>query len=109
MQLTDPLALVTQVRAHLAGDTHLPIVIVDYGVLDGTNRAWRDHHGCCGVVPATAIMAVTVDAQVQAAAGEGRIPDRRVRTGPYGQGRVAETQRLEPEGVGMTGQTIDDQ
>jgi len=71
------------------------MVIVDQGVLDGTDRSWRDHHGRYGVVPATAHMAVTVDA--------------RMRTGPHGQGRVAETQRLEPEGVGMTAQTIDDQ
>jgi hypothetical protein len=85
------------------------MVIVDYGVLDGTDRSWRDHHGRCGVVPATATMAVTVDARVQAAAGEGRTLGHRVRTGPHGQDRVTETQRLEPEGVGMTGRTIDDQ
>jgi hypothetical protein len=85
------------------------MVIVDPGVLDGTDRSWRDHHGRCGVVPATATMAVTVDARVQAAAGGGMTLGRRVRVGPHGQGRVAETQRLEPEGVGMTGQTIDDQ
>jgi len=41
------------------------------GMMDGTDRSWRDHHGRCGVVPATATMAVTVDARVQAAAGEG--------------------------------------
>jgi len=85
------------------------MVIVDYGVLDGTDRSWRDHHGRCGVVPATATMAVTVDAQVQPTAGEGRTLGRLVRTSPHGQGRVAETQRLEPEGVGMTGQAIDEQ
>jgi hypothetical protein len=61
------------------------------------------------MVPATARMAVTADALAQAAAGERMIPGRRVHTVRHGQGRVAETQRLEPEGVGMTGQTIDDQ
>jgi hypothetical protein len=85
------------------------MVIVDSGVLDGTDRSWRDHHGRCGVVPATATMAVIVDVRVQAAAGEGMTLGRRVRVGPQGQGRVAETQRLESEGVGMTGQTIEDQ
>ena len=56
-------ALVTYAPAHLAGDARLPIVIVDQGVLDGTDRSWRDHHGRCCVVPATATMAVTVDAR----------------------------------------------
>jgi hypothetical protein len=85
------------------------MVIVAPGVLDGTDRSWRDHHGRCGVVPATATMAVTADARVQAAAGEGMTLGRRVRTGPHGQGRVAETQRLATEVVGMTGLTTDDQ
>jgi hypothetical protein len=59
------------------------------------------------MVPATARMAVTADALAQAAAGEWMIPGRRVHTVRHGQGRVAETQRLATEVVGMTGLTTE--
>jgi hypothetical protein len=76
-------------------------------MMDGTDRWWLDHHGRCRVVPATARMAVTADALAQVAAGEGMIPGRRVHTVRHGQGRVAETQRLATEVVGMTGLTTE--
>ena len=102
-----PQALVTKARAHLAGYARLPMVIVDQGFSDGTDRWWLDHHGRCRVVPATARMAVTADVLAQAAAGEWMIPGRRVHTVRHGQGRVAETQRLATEVVGMTGLTTE--
>jgi len=54
-------------------------------------------------------MTVTADALAPVAAGEGMTPGRRVHTVRHGQGRVAETQRLATEVVGMTGLTTDDQ
>jgi hypothetical protein len=83
------------------------MVIVDQGFSDGTDRWWLDHHGRCRMVPATARMAVTADVLAQAAAGEWMIPGRRVHTVRHGQGRVAETQRLATEVVGMTGLTTE--
>jgi len=54
-------------------------------------------------------MAVTVDAQAQAAAGEGITIGRRAHTVRHGQGQTASTERLEMAGVGITGLTTDDQ
>jgi len=54
-------------------------------------------------------MAVTVDAQAQAAAGEGVTVGRRAHTVRHGQGRTAWSERLETEVVGITGLTTDDQ
>ena len=54
-------------------------------------------------------MAVTVDAQAQAAAGEGVTVGRRAHTVRHGQGRTAWTERLETEVVGITGLTTYDQ
>jgi hypothetical protein len=60
-------------------------------------------------VPAKDNMAVTVDAQAQAVAGEGVTVGRRVHTVRHGQGRTAWTERLETEVVGITGLTTYDQ
>ena len=54
-------------------------------------------------------MAVTVDAQAQAAAGEGITVGRRVHTVRHGQGKTAWTERLETEVVGIAGLTTYDQ
>ena len=66
-------------------------------------------HGILFVVPAKENMAVTIDAQAQAAAGEGVTVGRRVHTVRHGQGKTAWTERLETEVVGIAGLTTDDQ
>jgi len=61
------------------------------------------------VVPANAHMAVTVDAQAQAAAGEGSTVGRWMHTVRHRQGKTALTERLETEAVGLTALNTDDQ
>jgi hypothetical protein len=102
-------ALVTQARMNLAGGARLAKVVFDQGFLDGTTLWWLDQQGIRFVVPAKTHMAVTADARAQAAAGEGSTVGRRVRTVRQGQGKTAWTERLETEGVGITGLTTDNQ
>jgi hypothetical protein len=102
-------ALVTQARTNLAGHARLHKVVFDRGLLDGPDLWWRDQRGRLCVVPAKENMAVTVDAQAQAAAGEGGTVGRRAHTVRHGQGKTAGTARLETEVVGITGLTTDDQ
>ena len=52
---------------------------------------------------------MTVDAQAQAAAGEGVTVGRRAHTVRHGQGRTAWSERLATEVVGITGLTTDGQ
>ena len=101
-------ALVTQARANLAGTARLHKVVFDKGFLDGTDLWWLNQQGLLCVVPAKANMAVTADARAQAAAGDGITIGRRVHTVRHGQGKVARTERLETEVVGITGLTTDD-
>jgi hypothetical protein len=77
--------------------------------LDGVDRWWLDQRGITCVVPAKANLAVTADAQAQAAAGEGVTIGRRVHTVRHGQGRTAWSARRETEVVGIAGLTTDDQ
>jgi hypothetical protein len=98
-------ALVTHARMHLAGVARLPKVIFEKGVLNGTTLWWLDQHEGTWVVPAQAKMAVTAEARAQAAAGEEMTVGRRAHTGRHGQGKTARTERLETEGVGITGLT----
>ena len=102
-------ALVTQARTHLAGHARLHKVVFDRGFLDGPDLWWLDQRGLLFVVPAKTNMAVTVDAQAQAAAGEGITLGRRVHTVRHGQGKTARSERLETEVVGIVGLTTDDQ
>ena len=102
-------ALVTQARTHLAGSARLHTGVVDRGFLDGPDLWWLDQQGILLVVPAKDHMAATVDAQAQAAAGEGVTIGRRAHTVRHGQGKTARTERLETEVVGITGLTTDDQ
>jgi hypothetical protein len=102
-------ALVTQARTNLAGHGRLHQVVFDKGLLDGTDLWWLDQHRILFVVPAKDHMVVTVDAQAQAAAGEGVTVGRRAHTVRHGQGNTAWTERLATEGVGMAGLTTDDQ
>jgi hypothetical protein len=102
-------ALVTQARTNLAGHARLYKVVFDKGFLDGVDLWWLAQHGVLFVVPAKGNMAVTIDAQAQAAAGEGVTIGRRVHTVRHGQGRTAWTERLETEVVGITGLTTYDQ
>jgi hypothetical protein len=60
------------------------------------------------VGPATHTLAVTVDAQAHAAAGEGIPVARRGPTRRHGQGNTAGTARLETAGGGLAGRTTDD-
>jgi hypothetical protein len=101
-------ALVTQARLHRQGEARLHKVIFDQGFLDGTTRWWLDQHAVTFVVPAKAHMAVTADAQAQAAAGAAITVGRRVHPMRHGQGRTAWTARLETAVVGLTGLTTDD-
>jgi hypothetical protein len=102
-------ALVTQARTNLAGHVRLHKVVFDRGFLDGVDLWWLGQHGILFVVPAKDNMAVAVDAQAQAAAGEGITVGRRVHTVRHGQGKTAWTERLETEVVGITGLTTYDQ
>lgn len=102
-------AVVTPARMNLAGVARLPKVIFAQGLLDGTTLWWLDQHEGPGVVPANATMAVTAEARAPAAAGEEMTGGRRAHTGRHGQGTTARTERLETEGVGITGLTTDDQ
>jgi hypothetical protein len=102
-------ALVTPARTHRAGHARLHQVVFDRGVLDGTDVWWLDQRGRLLVVPATENMAVTVDAQAQAAAGAGGTVGRRAHTVRHRPGTTACTERLETEVVGSTGLTTDAQ
>lgn len=102
-------AVVTQARSNLAGFTRLHKVVFDKGFLDGSDLWWLNQHELTFVVPAKANMAVTVDAQAQAAAGEGITVGRRAHTVRHGQGKTAWTERLETEVVGITSLTTYDQ
>jgi uncharacterized RmlC-like cupin family protein len=98
-------ALVIQAQANLAGHARRHRVVVAKGCLAGSDLWWLDQRGILLVVPAKTHMAVTIDAQAQAAAGEGVTVGRRVHTARHGQGRTAWTERLETEVVGITGLT----
>ena len=102
-------ALVTQARTNLAGYARLHKVVFDKGFLDGVDLWWLAQHRLLFVVPAKDNMAVTVDAQAQAAAGEGVTSGRRAHTVRHGQGRAAWTERLETAVVGVAGLATDDQ
>jgi Transposase DDE domain len=102
-------ALVTQARTNLAGHARLHKVVFDRGFLDGVDLWWLAQHGITFVVPAKDNMAVTADAQAQAAAGEGMTVGRRAHTVRHGQGQTAWSERLETEVVGITGLTTYDQ
>jgi hypothetical protein len=102
-------ALITQARTHLAGHVRLHKVVFDRGCWGGVDWWWLEQHGITCVVPAKDNMAVTVDAQAQAAAGEGITVGRRAHTVRHGQGKTAWSMRLETEVVGITGLTTDDQ
>jgi hypothetical protein len=98
-------ALVTQARTNLAGSAHLHKVGFDKGFLDGVDLWWLAQRGILFVVPAKDNMAVTVDAQAQAAVGEGVTVGRRVHTVRHGQGKTAWSERQETEVVGITALT----
>jgi hypothetical protein len=102
-------ALVTQARTNLAGHARLHQVVFDKGCLDGVDLWWRQQHGILFVVPAKKNMAVTMDAQAQAAAGEGINVGRRRHTVRHGQGKTAWTERRGMEVVGLAALTTDDQ
>src|SRR5215831_4069810 len=102
-------ALVTQARTNLAGHARVQQVVFDKAFWEGVDLWGLDRQGLLCGVAAQATMAVTIDAQAQAAAGEGVIVGRRVPTGRQGQGRTAWTERLETAVVGIPGLTPDDQ
>jgi hypothetical protein len=76
-------------------------VVFDRGFLDGVDLWWLAQRGITFVVPAKDNMAVTADARVQAASGEGITVGRRVHTARHGHGKTAWTERLETEVVGI--------
>ena len=102
-------ALVTRARTHLASHARLHKVLFAKGLGDGVDLWWLAPRERLLVVPAKDTMAVTVDAQAQAAAGEGVTVGRRVHTVRQGQGTTAWTERQETEVVGIVGLTTDDQ
>jgi hypothetical protein len=101
-------ALVTQARTNLDGHARRHQVVFDTGCWDGVDVWGLAPHGILFVVPARDNMAVTVDAQAQAAASEGVTIGRRTHTGRHGQGRTAWTARLATDVVGITGLTPSD-
>jgi hypothetical protein len=102
-------ALVTQARTNLDGHARLHKGVFDQGFWEGVDVGWLAPYGIRFVGPAKDHMAGTVDAQAQAAAGEGVTIGRRAHTVRHGQGRTAWTERLETEVVGIPGLTTDDQ
>jgi hypothetical protein len=102
-------AVVPQARTNRAGHARLHTGVVAKGCWDGTALWWLDPHARLFVGPAKAHLAVTVDAQAQAAAGEGVTGGRRAPTVRPGHGTTAATERLEPAVVGMAGLTTDAQ
>jgi hypothetical protein len=102
-------ALGTQARANLAGAARLHQIVLDRGVLEGTDVWWLDEQGLLCVVPANTTRAVTVDARAPAAAGEGLSRGCRVPTVRHGPGQTARTERLTTAVVGITGLTTSDQ
>jgi len=102
-------ALVTPARTNLAGHARLHKVVFDKGVWDGVELWGLAQHGILLVVPAKDTMAVPLDAQAQAAAGEGITVGRRGPTVRQGQGTTAGTERREPAVVGLAPLTTDDQ
>jgi hypothetical protein len=102
-------ALVTQAQTNLAGHARLHKVVFDRGFLDGVDLWWLQQQGILFVVPAKENMAVTSDAQAQAAAGEGITVGHRVHTVRHGYGKTAWRERLATEVLGITGLTSYDQ
>jgi hypothetical protein len=102
-------ALITQARTNLAGHVRLHKVVFDKGFLDGVDWWWLEQRGITFGVPAKAKMAVTIDAQAQAAAGEGITVGRRAHIVRQGQGKTAWTERLETGVVGIAALTTYDQ
>jgi len=102
-------ALITPARTHLAGHGRRHQVVFEKGFWEGVDRWGLDRQGSRCVVPAKENMAVTVDAQAPAAAGEGITVGRRVHTVRQGQGQTAWSERLETEVVGIAGLTTEDQ
>ena len=98
-------ALVTQARTNVAGHARLHKVVFDKGFFDGVDLWWLAQRDMLFVVPVKDNMAVTIDAQAQAAAGEGVSVGRRAHTVRHGQGKRAWTERLETKVVGITGAT----
>jgi hypothetical protein len=98
-------ALVPQARTNLAGPARLHNVVFAQGCLEGAERWWLAQRDLLCGVPAKDHLAVTSDAQAQAAAGEGVSLGRRAHTVRQGQGKTAWTARLEMAVVGLTGLT----
>lgn len=95
----------TQARTNLAGHARLYKVVFAKGFWDGVDVWWLQRQGLLFVVPAQENMAVTVDAQAQAAAGDGITVGRRVHTVRHGQGKTAWSERRETEVAGSVGLT----
>jgi hypothetical protein len=98
-------ALVMQARTNVAGHARLHKVVFDTGCLDGVDLWWLAPRDLLFGVPAKDHMAVTIDVQAQAAAGDRVSVGRRVHTVRHGQGKRAWTERLATEVVGITGLT----
>lgn len=92
-------ALVMQAQSILAGPARLHKVILDKECLDGAHLWWLQQHGLPLVVASTDHRTVTVDAQAQAAAGEGMPLGRRAHPVYHGQGKTAPREQLETEVV----------
>jgi hypothetical protein len=102
-------ALVTPARTNLASDARLHQVVFDRGFVDRVDRWWLAPREMRCVVPAKDHMAVTVDVQAQAAAGEGLTVGRRLHIVRQGQGKTAWTARQETDVAGIVGLTADAQ
>ena len=102
-------ALVTPARTNLASHARRHNVGFARGCLDGVDLWWLAPRERRLVVPAKDHRAVTVDAQAQAAAGEGLTGGRRIHLVRQGQGNTAWTERQETAVVGLVGLTTDDQ
>jgi hypothetical protein len=102
-------AVVTHARAQGAGGARLRQMGCDQGVWEGTALWGLAQHDRLVVVPATAHLAVTPDAQAPAAAGAGLTGARRGHPVRPGQGQGARTERWATAVVGSTGLTTDDQ
>jgi hypothetical protein len=101
-------ALVTQARTNRAGHARRHTGVFARGGWAGVARWWLPQPGLRLVGPAQDHMAVRVEAQAQAAAGEDVPSGRRVPRVRHGQGKTAGTERVATAVVGVAGLTTSD-
>jgi hypothetical protein len=99
------LPLVEQAQRNLGTQAHIHKVVIDRGYLDGEDLWQLDQQGILFVIVAKTHMAVTQDAQALAATMKSQ---RREQLVHHGHGKLATTERLRTELVGIEALTTYD-